>query len=69
MQGRIISRNALETVARQLDPMKRMRDARKYLATEGILVLGHQDGDPEMARSYGLPVPQKGEAISVRLSK
>jgi hypothetical protein len=66
VQGRIIPRNALETVARQLDPMKRMRDARTPLLKEGILVLGHQDGDPDTARQYGLPVPKKGEAISVR---
>jgi hypothetical protein len=68
VQGRIINRNALETVARQLDPMKRMRDARAPLLKEGILVLGHQDEDPGTARRYGLPVPAKGEAISVRVS-
>ncbi len=67
VQGRVVSRNALETVARQLDPMKRMRDARRILAGEGILVLGHQDEDPETARKYGLPVLKKGEAISVRI--
>jgi hypothetical protein len=39
VQGRIINRNALETVARQLDPMKRMRDARAPLLKEGILCL------------------------------
>jgi hypothetical protein len=68
VQGRIINRNALETVAQQLDPMKRMRDARAPLLKEGILVLGHQDEDPGTARRYGLPVPAKGEAISVRVS-
>ena len=47
--------------------MKRMRDARKALLGEGILVIGHQDGDPELARRYGLPVPKKGEAISVAI--
>lgn len=62
-----MTRNALETVARQLDPMKRTRDARKALLGEGILVIGHQDGDPELARRYGLPVPQKGEAVSVAI--
>ena len=68
VQRRIITRNALETVARQLDPMKRMRDARKALFGEGILVIGHQDTDPEMARSHGLPVPKKGEANSVAVT-
>lgn len=65
VQRRIISRNALETIARQLDPMKRMRDARATLAQEGILVIGHQDDDPAMARNHGLPAPKKGEAISI----
>lgn len=66
VQGRIIPRTVIETVARQKDPMKRMRDSRRRLRAEGILVLGHQDGDPATARSYGLPVPEKGEAISVQ---
>lgn len=65
VKGRVINRNALETVARQLDPMKRMRDARKILVGEGILVIGHQDDDPETALRYGLPVPKKGEAIAI----
>lgn len=66
VNDRIISRNAIETVARQLDPMKRMRDARLELEDEGIRILGHQDGDPDEARRLGLPVPNKGEAIATR---
>ena len=69
VQGRIIPRVAIETVARQKDPMKRMRDARQRLRAEGILVLGHQDDDPATARRYGLPVPKKGEAISVQMRR
>lgn len=68
VQRRLISRNALETIARQLDPMKRMRDARKTLAEEGIVVLGHQDNDPNVARRHGLDVPSKGEAISISVA-
>jgi hypothetical protein len=64
---RIIDRNALETVARQLDPMRRMRGARKDLLKEGILVLGHQNDDPRLARLYGVPEPKKGEAIAVQI--
>ncbi|MFZ4682084.1 MAG: NaeI family type II restriction endonuclease [Terrimicrobiaceae bacterium] len=67
VQRRIIPRNAIETVARQIDPMARMRHARAPLLAEGILVLGHQDEDPETARNYGLPVPNKGESISVAI--
>ncbi|MBI2813465.1 MAG: restriction endonuclease [Opitutae bacterium] len=64
-QGKIIPRVAIETVARQKDPMKRVRDTRKRLAREGILVLGHQDGDPERAKSRGYAAPKKGEMIAV----
>lgn len=39
-----IPRTGVATIARQLDPMKRVRDARKALATEGIYVLSsHRD--------------------------
>ncbi|MCC5849272.1 MAG: restriction endonuclease [Verrucomicrobia bacterium] len=70
VQNRIIPRVAIETVARQKDPMKRVRDARKILLREGIHILGHQGNDPERARSLGLPVPHKGEMISTnRLPK
>lgn len=65
VQGVIIPRIAVETVARQKDPMKRVRDARIELAREGILILGHQSGDPELARSRGFPSPGKGEFISI----
>ena len=63
--GKIIPRVAIETVARQKDPMKRVRDARKRLAKEGILVLGHQEGDPEKAKARGFAAPKKGEMIAI----
>jgi len=31
-------------------------------------VLGHQDYDPQIAQALGLPVPQKGEFISARVT-
>lgn len=65
VQGKIIPRVAIETVAQQKDPMKRMRDARRILRTEGILVLGHQGNDPHTARARGFPAPSKGEALAV----
>ena len=49
----------------QQDPMKRVRDARKKLRKVGIEVLGHQENDPKRAVQLGLPVPKKGEIISV----
>lgn len=66
VQNKVIPRVAIETVARQKDPMKRMRDARIWLREEGILVLGHQGDDPRIARERGLPVPKKGEAMAIR---
>jgi len=70
-QGRIISRTTVITVAQQEDGMKRPRDARlpKHLGREGIIVLGHQDASPHIARILGLPVPDKGEFVSCRISR
>jgi hypothetical protein len=70
VQGRIIRRAELATVAQQDDFMKRARGnggARTQLRPEGVLVLGHQDQDPQIAATLGLPVPQKGEFVSARV--
>ena len=70
VQGRIIRRAELATVAQQDDFMKRARGnggARTQLRAEGILVLGHQDNDPQVAAALGLSVPRKGELISARV--
>jgi hypothetical protein len=70
VQGRIIRRAELATVAQQDDFMKRARvngGARTQLQPEGILVLGHQDNDPLVAAALGLPVPHKGEFVSGRV--
>ncbi|WP_234381584.1 NaeI family type II restriction endonuclease [Streptomyces sp. NRRL S-1521] len=39
------------------------------LLTEGILVLGHQGGQPRIATALGLPWPNKGELVSVRVAR
>lgn len=71
LQNVIIRRVTLETVAYGAeDPMKRARGnggSRDYLRSEGIVVLGHQERDPLIAASLGLPVPHKGEFIATRL--
>ncbi|WP_370946155.1 NaeI family type II restriction endonuclease [Amycolatopsis sp. cg5] len=70
VQGRIVRRAEIATVAQQDDSMKRARDsggARDYLRGEGVLVLGHQDKDPLVARSLGLSCPKKGEVIAARV--
>jgi Restriction endonuclease NaeI len=70
-QKTVIRRVTLETVGHGLDdPLKRARSnggARDALRGKGILVLGHQDNDPFVARALGLDVPKKGEFISVRV--
>ena len=70
VQQRTIRRAELATVAQQDDFMKRARGnggARTQLRPEGILVLGHQENDPLVAADLGLPAPEKGEFISVRV--
>jgi hypothetical protein len=70
VQRRIIRRAELATVAQQDDFMKRARGnggARTALRFEGILVLGHQDNDPNIAAALGLPIPKKGELVSGRV--
>ncbi|SNS43428.1 Restriction endonuclease NaeI [Geodermatophilus saharensis] len=71
VQGRIIRRSVLETVAHGADdPLKRARGnggARDKLRPEGILVLGHQDNDPVVAEALGLPRPRKGEFVAARV--
>jgi hypothetical protein len=69
VQGRLIRRAVVLTVGQQDDALKRARDARlgRHLGDEGILVLGHQEGDPEVAEALELPRPRKGEFISIRV--
>jgi hypothetical protein len=71
MQGRILRRAVIETVGHGLDdPLKRMRangGARDALRPEGILVLGHQDSDPLIAKALGLDSPRKGQFLAVRV--
>ena len=70
VQGVLVNRVVIATVAQQDDFMKRVRGdggARTYLRPEGILVLGHQENDPLVARDLGLPVPSKGEVVAARV--
>lgn len=69
VQGVVIDRNTAVTVARQHDGLKRCRDARRPLAAEGIVVLGHQNQSPIIAKALRLPVPVKGTFLSVRLTE
>ncbi len=68
MQGVIVRRPIVLTVGQQDDAPKRVRDARLQLAGEGIIILGHLRPYPMIAQTLGLPVPIKGEWLSVRLT-
>lgn len=67
VQGRIIRRETVLAVAQQDDGPKRARDARIQLRGDGILVLGHQEAHPRIAQDLELPVPRKGEWVSIRI--
>lgn len=69
VQGRIVGRQTVLTVGQQDDAPKRARDARLRLRSEGIVVLGHQETHPLIARHLALPVPAKGEWIAARLKR
>lgn len=67
VQRQIVGRETILTVAQQDDAPKRVRDARKSLQREGIVILGHQDAHPVIAAALELPVPVKGEWIAERI--
>lgn len=68
--GKIIPRLAIETLAQQKDPMKRVRangGAQDVLVDEGIVVLvGDWIQSREIASNLGLTVPGKGEVITYK---
>lgn len=67
VQQQVINRRVVLTVAQQDDAPKRVRDARPKLKKRGILILGHQDAHPRIAKKLGFEPPVKGEWISVRI--
>ena len=70
VQGRIIRREIVATVARQADYMKRLRGnggARSDLQPEGIIILGQYDRHRLAARALRLPVPGAGETVTARV--
>lgn len=69
VQGKVVRREVVLTVAQQDDGPKRVRDARKLLQPEGILVLGHQRSHPDIAEGLGLEVPPKGSWIAARVTR
>ncbi|MFE6283209.1 NaeI family type II restriction endonuclease [Streptomyces sp. NPDC057877] len=70
VQGRRINRTVVRTLAQQKDYMKRVRyngGARQHLREHGILICGDYPHHQAVAAQLGLPVPQEGENVSIRV--
>ena len=70
--GLRVGRAVVATAAQQDDPMKRVRyngGARSALQKEGIIILGQYNNHGDIAKKLGVPVPQKGESVAVKLTK
>ncbi|MFC8272192.1 NaeI family type II restriction endonuclease [Streptomyces sp. NPDC057271] len=70
VQKRRINRTVIRTLAQQKDYMKRVRGdggARDKLRGEGILICGDYPNHRKVAETLGLPLPQEGENVSVRV--
>lgn len=70
-QGMRIGRGVIATLGQQDDYMKRVRGnggSRSRLKPEGIIILGHYDEHKRIASDLGIPVPGRGESISVRVA-
>ena len=70
VQQRRIRREVVATVAQQADYMKRVRDnggARGTLRPEGIIIPGQDGTHQAIASALDVPVPGRGEFVSVRV--
>jgi hypothetical protein len=68
LPGILVNRATVLTAAQQDDCLKRVRDARKHLRSEGFVIFGHYAPHPELAAMLGLPRPTKGRFVSARLT-
>jgi hypothetical protein len=69
LTGELVNRATVLTAAQQVDSAKRVRDARKHLRSEGIVIFGHYAPHPAMAEELGLPGPTLGRFVSARLAE
>ena len=67
VHNKVVRREVVLTVAQQNDGPKRVRDARKALQPEGIVVLGHQGSHPRIAEGLKIDTPPKGSWIATRV--
>ncbi|TQS43881.1 NaeI family type II restriction endonuclease [Cryptosporangium phraense] len=68
-EGRIVHRNSVATVSRQLDHQKRVRyngGSRSKLKAEGIIILSGTYHS-HIAAQLGVPIPRPDEYVSVRV--
>jgi hypothetical protein len=66
-----IGRGVIATLGQQEDYMKRVRGnggARSKLKREGIIILGHYEEHKRIARDLNVPIPARGESVSVRVA-
>lgn len=68
-QQELVDRAAIVAAGQQVDSAKRVRDARRALASEGIVILGHYQPHPDIAEALGLPRPTLGRFVSARLAR
>lgn len=67
-----IGRGVIATLGQQEDYMKRVRGnggSRSRLKPEGIIILGHYEEHKSIARGLGVPIPARGESVSVRVAQ
>lgn len=65
-----IGRGVIATLGQQDDYMKRVRGnrgSRTRLKSEGILILGDYEAHRRVAKELNIPIPQRGEFVSVRV--
>lgn len=69
VHDRVVRREVVLTVAQQDDGPKRVRDTRRALQPEGIVVLGHQGSHPRIAVGLKIDTPPKGSWIATRVAR
>ncbi|WP_430792070.1 NaeI family type II restriction endonuclease [Actinoplanes sp. G11-F43] len=67
LPGELVNRATVLTAAQQVDSAKRVRDSRKRLQPDGIVIFGHYRPHPRMAEELGLPAPTLGRFVSARI--
>ena len=67
LTGQLVNRATVVTAGQQVDNAKRVRDARKQLRPEGVVIFGHYTPHPRMAADLGLPLPTLGRFVSARI--